>query len=232
MTRNQEDEPTSPPFALPHTTSRAPGELDAVRAQIVADLEATQGAWRRKSTASRFTYLGVGAATALLPWVALHRPLSSLSGALLVVAGVLALVAAGTVTQWPAAGSRLAVTSALIGLLGVVLEGTRGGDGVFVQLAFKCGALTAACVALPAALLAVHLDRARFPARFSHVLGLASVGVAGSAAVWAACKDTHGAHLLLEHSLALILGVALSIAGARQWLERRRQVRSAEPAAN
>lgn len=225
-TTGTDDDNIAPPFPMPRREAPVPEALTAARAHILAELEATQGAWRGKSLGARFSLLAAGALAAVAPWLAIHPAPHTVPGVLLVFTGALALLAVGTATQRPALGSILGVVVTALGVVAAVLEATRGSSESATQVMFKCAILESVFLVPAAVLLSLHLSRAHLPARLGHLLAVGCVGLLGSATVWLSCLDTHPTHLASEHAGGALAAVALSSIAAAWWIRRSRRSRA------
>jgi hypothetical protein len=189
--------------------------LDDVEAQIVADLNATQGPWRARPAAVRIALLVVPAvAVVIVATLALSAnrgvDASVVSAA---VAGLVALLAVALAPERPALSERVAQGAALlsVGAFGVELlhmhEGGASG-------AAACAAIVVVVALVAAGALAAALFASRLPLRPWHRVGLATAAALGaSSGVWHHCASHEMWHVLLAHAAVPVVVMGAVAAG-------------------
>lgn len=211
-----------PPFAPGPPSTELPAALRAAHEQIVADLRATQGAWRDRPWPARFAPLVAAVVVAAAPWAVMAPQPASLAGLLAIGSCLLAFIAVATATQAPMRGSILGTAGLLVGAGAVVLEGFSRGDLGVAKPPLVCALMQAAFFLPPAVLLGWHLRRARLPARAGHAAAVGGAGLLGCALIWSSCLDGHLIHRVFEHSVGAAVLMVAGATLARTWWRRPR----------
>lgn len=194
------DDDTPDPSAL--------SALDALKARIEGDLEATQGHYRSSGPVARYgpalLAAGVGGA-----YVFALRPatLTPLLLAACVAAALAAALAFGGVVVAPSRpgfGERLSWAGIGVALVALGLEGVGGfrlGDAGFAPLsALRCSVVFTVGSGAPLALLLFGLRRSGLPVRRLHALGLCAAALAvGGLGVWRHCAPADHLHTAVVH---------------------------------
>lgn len=201
--------------------------LEQARRQIAADLEETQGPWRRRPLLLRAALLVVpavvvvGAAFVLLDP---GRAVLSAGAPAVVVAGVaalLGLIGVALAPERPALGERVAQLATVVAVAAFVAEVTRmdpvahpgGGLG-------SCLTSTGVVGAAAAVVVGAALWSSRLPLRLWHKIGLGVASILGAcAAIWHHCPSAAVAHVLVAHTLgpvALLAAVVVVMGRLRR----------------
>lgn len=189
--------------------------LDQVRAQIVADLEQTQGPWRKKSAPLRWALLLVPAVFVVAVSFMVLEPERGAAPPVVVagVASLLALLATAWAPTKPAASERLAQVSAVVAVVAFVAEATRMQDVPDVhELGGACLGITAAITAVAAAVTGAGLLWSRLPLRLWHKVGLATASTLGAcSALWHHCPSNEMLHVAVTHTLGPVALIAVVV---------------------
>ena len=198
--------------------------LDHIRASIAADLEKTQGPYRKKSTLSKmwpaFAALVLGAASF---FVLSPSPTAGPVGFLVTIiafAGAFICLCAAALA--PAMPGRAEIMS----MVGIVVESGAVLVEVWiavsmpapaVEMGIPCGLFTFALGLFPIGALWVALKKSGLPVRRLHAIALTIAGIAMSgAAVWLHCPADNAWHLLVGHvTLPVIAVIGLSLLAHR-----------------
>ena len=192
--------------------------LEQARAQIVADLEATQGPWRRRALVVRIAALVVPAVVVVGMAVVMMGP-SRGPGAPVVVAGLaslLALLGTALAPARPALSERVAQLATAIATAAFVAEVSRMDAAAPTGSGARCLGATVVVGVVAAAVIAAGLFWSRLPLRAWHRIGLGVASTLGaSAAIWHHCASSERLHLLLAHALGpvALLAVVVVVVG-------------------
>ncbi len=211
-----------------------PADLDELRARIGADLDKTQGPFRRRGAFARAWPVALAALAGAAFTLALSP--ASLSWALALAswlagaAGAVALSSILVCPSKPGRGERLARLSLLLGGLALGLQAygglAEGGPGLVGSLpgALRCGGVFLVGGAVPLLALGWMLRRSGLPVRRTHAAALAVAAFALSGlGVWRHCAPPNGWHVALAH-LALPLAVTAVATTLLFWLLARRRL--------
>ncbi|MDP2341041.1 MAG: hypothetical protein Q8O67_08790 [Deltaproteobacteria bacterium] len=195
-----------------------PSSLEQARAQIVADLEATQGPWRRRALLVRLGVLLIPAVVVVAAAFVMLEPGRGVSPPVVVagLASLLALIAVALAPERPAASERLAQAATVVAVGAFIAEVTRMQDGPVLTGVGRCLGTTVVVGIVAAIVIAVGLSASRAPLRLWHKLGLGVASTLGAcAAVWHHCPSNEMVHLLLAHALGpvALLAVVVVVVG-------------------
>lgn len=203
--------------------------LESARAQIVADLEARQGPWRRRSPALRAarlllpTTVVVGGLMLLAP---AHEPKATV--VLAVAAAMLGLLGVSLAPERPSIAERVSQLATALAVLAIADELTCTGD--VWALTPLCASVTTFFAVVMAATTTAVLWSSGTPLRLWHRLGLATTTTLGAcAAIWHSCPGNTATHVWLAHGVAPLAVVALITFGVGRLLRRRGDVLSIGP---
>ena len=194
--------------------------LDALRSQLQADLEQTQGPFRDAHAVMRYwpfaLALVFGAFSVVLLKPASGSDLPRLIASLLAgLTGLVCLGAAAFAPTRPGRAERVATVGLALGIASLVIEGViaSGMPSDVIDLGGQCAMTMAVVAALPIIATFFGFKRAGLPVRRRHAAALAVAGLAmASAAVWLHCPTENAPHLLFGHmSFPALLSVGLSL---------------------
>jgi uncharacterized membrane protein YhaH (DUF805 family) len=195
--------------------------LEQARAQIVADLEATQGPWRRRALWLRAGLLLIPAVVVVACAFVMLEPGRGVSLPVVVagLASLLALIAVAAAPQRPASSERIAQVAAVVAVVAFVAEVTRMDDAGVVAGVGSCLSTTVVVGVVAAVVIALGLWSSRAPLRLWHKLGLGVASTLGAcSAVWHHCPSNEMVHVLLAHALgpvALLAAVVVVVGRLR-----------------
>ena len=190
--------------------------LSAVHAEILKDLEARQGPWRRRPLIVRLLMAGLpGLAVIAVAWFAL--PPSRDIGVPIVGAGVAALLAflgVALAPERPAVGERLSQLATVVAVIAFAAELSRAGPPGSMGTT-GCLATTGAVTVVALLASCGGLWSSGLPLRPWHRIGLAvAVTLGACAAAWHHCMSDQVVHVLFAHGVGPVLlagGVALGV---------------------
>lgn len=188
--------------------SDAAAALSGLRAQIGADLEEKQGAWRRQAAWMRHgpamlaALCGVAYVLALRP--AHLTPLLAVACVAAGVAAALAFAAVVIAPSRPGRGEQLAGITLLVAAGALALEAVgafkQGDIGFSLASTLRCSGMFIVGASAPLGLLWLGLSRSRLPVRRRHHAALASAALAvGGLGVWRHCAPNDLWHMLSAH---------------------------------
>ena len=197
--------------------------LDDVRAQIVADLEKTQGPWRQKSAPLRWALLLLPAVVVVGVGFMMLEPYRGVSAQVMVagLASLLALLATALAPAKPAASERLSQVAVVVAVAAFIAEATRMDDHPGGQHDFgsSCLTITAGITLAAAVVIAVGLFSSRLPLRLWHKIGLGTAATLGAcSALWHHCPSSDMLHVAVAHTLGpvALLAVVVVVLGRLQ----------------
>jgi hypothetical protein len=207
-------------IALDESAAPDLSALDALRAQLHADLDDKQGPFRRAGLVGRYWPFALALLFGAFS-VILLRPVDAadpprlLASVLAGLSGVVCLVAAAWAPTRPGRGERVATVGIVLGAVALLVEGVVASampSEVF-ELGGKCTATMIAVATLPILALFFGFKRAGLPVRRRHAAGMTVAGVAmAGATVWLHCPADNAIHLLSGHMvIPSLIAVGLSV---------------------
>lgn len=193
--------------------------LDDVRAQIVADLEQSQGPWRKKSAPLRFALLLVPASVVVGVGFLMLAPERGFALPVVVagLASLLALCATALAPAKPAASERLSQAATAVAVAAFVAEVARMDDAAAAVTAaadvgVDCLVITAVLTVAAAGLIAAGIYASRLPLRLWHKIGLATAATLGAcSALWHHCPSSDMLHIAVGHTLGPVALIAVVV---------------------
>lgn len=190
--------------------------LDDVRAQIVADLEKTQGPWRSKSAPLRWAILVVPAVVVVAASFMMLEPGRGVAPPVVVagLASLLALLATALAPTQPSTSERLSQAAVVVAVAAFIAEVTRmeTGPGDGPQPFGSCLTITAAITVAAAVVIAAGLLSSKLPLRLWHKVGLGTAATLGAcSALWHHCPSTQMLHVLVAHTLGPVALLAVVV---------------------
>jgi hypothetical protein len=189
--------------------------MDALRAQLVRDLDDRQGPWLSRPLWMRLLVTSLPAIVAGTAAWAAFSPARMFGGSLwmLLVGGLLATLSFALATLRPSISERIAQTSIVVVVGAMVWEAAQASDTVASALV-PCAATTTLFACLAAGPSILWVRQSAFPFRTWHVVALcASVLALSAVPVWRHCPSTERTHALFAHGLIpLVVGLLLGLA--------------------
>lgn len=188
--------------------------LDDVRSQILADLDETQGPWRRRPLAVRICALCVPALVVIGAAVVVLTPSRGASTSVFVaaLASIIGLIGVVLAPEKPAWGERFSQAAVVVALVAFATEVLRMNDVPMGSTAGCLGIVSIVAVAA-AVVTAAGLMASRLPLRAWHRVGLATSTTLGAcAALWNHCPSAEVVHVLVAHTLGPVALIAAVVA--------------------